>query len=183
MVERKEEVGGNWYLPEVKAITWAPPQASWETGSEHGRREGWWKSSWGRCSSSSLPVPSCPSVPAPQLHIFCTCFSWLSFCSIISDQWSLASDSLSLLCSALLFWLFKLWTLIEREGENTWRSSMPTAPRCSVSSSNHAPPPSLSTFCLVLFLFPNDDVPLTLKKLKPIQTLRPNWFDFFFFGI
>lgn len=100
MVERKEEVGGNWYLPEVKAITWAPPQASWETGSEHGRREGWWKSSWGRCSSSSLPVPSCPSVPAPQLHIFCTCFSWLSFCSIISDQWSLASDSLSL--SALL---------------------------------------------------------------------------------
>jgi hypothetical protein len=49
----------------VRAIAWAPPPATKETRPRHrvGRSSGrgrWW--------SSNPPFPSCPSVPAPQLH-------------------------------------------------------------------------------------------------------------------
>jgi hypothetical protein len=53
----------------VRAIAWAPPPATKETRLRHrvGRSSGcgrWW--------SSNPPFPSCPSVPAPQLHVHST---------------------------------------------------------------------------------------------------------------
>lgn len=53
-------------LREVKTMTWAPPQASREMDPPEERPES--VRSWGKSSSWSLPVPSWPSVPAPQLH-------------------------------------------------------------------------------------------------------------------
>lgn len=51
------------YLQE-SAIEWAPPQARREMERGGGEK----RRGWGRCSSRNDPVPSWPSVPAPQLH-------------------------------------------------------------------------------------------------------------------
>lgn len=65
-------------------MTWAPPQDKDEMAaaeeSDGVRR------SWGKVSSSRRPVPSCPSVPAPQLHISCSQSSSINW-STIRDQY------------------------------------------------------------------------------------------------
>lgn len=67
---------GRWVL-DKRATTWAPPQEKAEMGSP-AEREG---SNWGRCSSRSFCVASCPSVPAPQLHTCCCFCSTVVTCS------------------------------------------------------------------------------------------------------
>lgn len=71
-------------IPAVKAMTWAPPQDRDEIVAAEEESDGV-RRSWGRVSSSSRPVPSCPSVPAPQLHISCSPSSSIDR-SLISDQ-------------------------------------------------------------------------------------------------